>query len=208
MIRINLYQGGQKSKRGHGRPAPPPITITPSMERLVMFLVVTMAILVVGGGCFYMYVKVQRETGDLQAKRQKADFEYSRLTQVKARYQEREKQREIYKKRIDVIDQLRGNQSGPVNLLSTLGDAVNRSEEVWLKSMSDDGAQITLKGVALSIHGVADLMRNLQDTGYFKSVDIKSSYQQENAKDMQAFDFEINCQKQSGSQPAQQPKKL
>jgi type IV pilus assembly protein PilN len=205
MIRINLYQGGQKSKRGRGRPAPPPITITPSMERLAMFLAITVAILIVGGGCVYMYTKVQRETADIQAKMQKADLDYNRLSQVKVRYQEREKQKEIYKKRVDVIDQLRANQSGPVNLLATLGDAVNHSDEVWLKSMSDDGTQITLRGVALSVHSVADLMRNLQDTGYFKTVEIKSSYQQESAKDMQAFDFEISCQK-AGNQPAQ-PKK-
>jgi type IV pilus assembly protein PilN len=207
MIRINLYQGGQKSKRGRGRPAPPPITITPTMERLAMFLVVTVAILIVGGGCFYMYMKVQRETRDIQDKLQKADFDYNRLSQVKVRYQEREKQKEIYKKRVEVIDQLRNSQSGPVALMDALGDAVDHSDEVWLKSMNDDGTQITLKGVALSIHGVADLMRNLQDTGFFKTVDIKSSYQQESAKDMQAFDFEISCQKQSGSQPAPQPKK-
>jgi type IV pilus assembly protein PilN len=207
MIRINLYQGGQKSKRGRGRPAPPPITITPTMERLVLFLVVTVAVLIVGGGCFYMYLRVQRETADIQVKLQKADFDYGRLSQVKVRYQEREKQREIYKKRVEVIDQLRSNQSGPVTLMATLGDAVNHSDEVWLRSMSDDGTQITLKGVALSVHGVADLMRNLQDTGYFKTVDIKSSYQEEAAKDMQAFDFEISCQKLVSSQPAPQPKK-
>jgi type IV pilus assembly protein PilN len=210
MIRINLYQGGQKSTHGR-RPAPPPITLTPTMGRLVIFLAVVVAVLMVGGGGFLMYTRVQRAAADLQAKWQKTNFDFSRLSQVKVRYQEREKQREIYRKRVDVIDQLRSSQSesgGPVALLAMLGDTVNRTDEVWLKSMTDDGNQITLKGVALSIHGVADLIRNLQDTGYFKKVEMKSSYQQENVKDMQAFDFEISCQKQPASQPAQpQPKK-
>jgi len=37
---------------------------------------------------------------------------------------------------VDVIDQLR-TQSGPVNLLSMIGDTVNGTEAVWLNSMQD-----------------------------------------------------------------------
>ena len=40
-----------------------------------------------------------------------------------------------YKRRVDVIDQLRANQTGPVNLLAMIGETVNGTEAVWLNSM-------------------------------------------------------------------------
>jgi Tfp pilus assembly protein PilN len=74
---------------------------------------------------------------------------------------------------------------------------VNTTDEVWLMTMTDEGSTITVKGVALSVHGVADLMRNLQRTGYFKNVEIKETFQDEAVKDMQAFTFTLVCDKQA-----------
>lgn len=192
MIRINLYQGGQKSKRGRRSGALSLIGVGRNF-RLSLIVALVAGVTVAGNVAYYW--SLQRETTQIQAGLHKADADYARLTQVKLRYQEREKEKDLYKKRVDVIDDLRSNQSGPVNLLATLGDTVNRNEQVWLTTMGDDGANINITGVALSIHGVADLMRNLQNTGFFKTVDIKSSYQDEKVQDMQAFIFELTCQK-------------
>lgn len=95
-----------------------------------------------------------------------------------------------------MIDQLRANQFGPVSLLNTVGNTINSTDEVWLSTMNDSGTSITLKGVGLSVHGVANLMRNLQRTGYFKSVEIKETFQDDSVKDMQAFVFTLVCEKQ------------
>jgi Tfp pilus assembly protein PilN len=96
---------------------------------------------------------------------------------------------------VDVIEQLHANQSGPVNLLATIGNTVNSTDAVWLNTMTDDGQNVNIKGVALSVHNIADLMRNLQNTGYFRNVEIKESYQDETVKDMQAFIFTLVCEK-------------
>jgi hypothetical protein len=42
---------------------------------------------------------------------------------------------------------------------------------------------------------VANLMSNLQKTGYFRNVEIKESIQDESIKDMQAFTFTLTCEK-------------
>jgi Tfp pilus assembly protein PilN len=97
---------------------------------------------------------------------------------------------------VDVIDQLRANQAGPVNLLSTVADTVNATDAVWLNTMKDEGAAINIEGMALSVNAVANLMQNLKKTNYFKSVEIKESYQDEGVKDMQAFVFTLVCEKQ------------
>jgi len=66
-----------------------------------------------------------------------------------------------------VIDQLRANQTGPVALLAMIGDTVNGTEAVWLNSLQDQGASVAIDGTALSSDAVANLISNLQKTGFF-----------------------------------------
>jgi Tfp pilus assembly protein PilN len=94
-----------------------------------------------------------------------------------------------------VIDSLRAGQAGPVNLLAMLGETVNGTEAVWLSKMDDAGASVSLEGTALSTDAVASLIANLQKTGFFKTVEIKETYQDEAIKDMQAFQFTLTCEK-------------
>ena len=100
------------------------------------------------------------------------------------------------KRRFDVIDQLKSRQDGPVKLLGMIGNTVNSTDAVWLQSMTDEGATIQLQGVALSQVAVASLMTNLKQSGYFKSVEIKETAQEDVVKNMQAFSFTLICEKQ------------
>ncbi len=61
--------------------------------------------------------------------------------------------------------------------------------------MKDQGANISIQGMALSTDAVANLIQNLQKTGFFKNIEIKETYQDESVKDMQAFQFELTCEK-------------
>ncbi len=109
----------------------------------------------------------------------------------------RQREAENYKRRVDVIDQLRNanNQGGPVNLMAMVGETVNNTEAVWLNNMKDQGASVDIEGMALSTDAVANLISNLQKTGYFRNVEIKESVQDETIKDMQAFQFTLSCEK-------------
>ena len=94
-----------------------------------------------------------------------------------------------------IIDQLRAKQTGPVDLLNTVGSTVNNTEAVWLNWMKDQGGAIDLEGLALSQDAVANLITNLQKTGYFKNVEIKETFQDAQVKEVQAFLFTLSCQK-------------
>jgi type IV pilus assembly protein PilN len=203
MIRINLYLGGQKPKKGRRGMLPATAEAGPGGSPLLLVLVVLVVGLLGAGINAGWYWKLKKDADRIQADIRKADLDYARLAQVKARYQEREKQLQLYKRRLEVIDQLRASQFGPVKLLTAVGDTVNRTQDLWLSAVADDGNNVNIKGVALSIHTVADLMRYLQNTGQFKAVEIKSSYQDEKVNDMQAFIFELNCQKQPAQATAQ-----
>jgi Tfp pilus assembly protein PilN len=97
---------------------------------------------------------------------------------------------------VDVIDGLRAAQNGgPVTLLAMMGETVNNTEAVWLSKMDDSGPTVNLEGTALSTDAVANLIANLQKTGFFRSVEIKETYQDDTIKDMQAFQFTLTCEK-------------
>jgi Tfp pilus assembly protein PilN len=142
----------------------------------------------------YWY-QLDRDHKSIELKARVAEQKNRELADIKVRYLERQRQADSYKRRVDVIDQLRANQSGPVNLLSTIGDTINGTEAVWLNSMLDQGASIAIDGTALSSDAVANLISNLQRTGYFRNIEIKESFQDESVKDMQAFQFRLTCEK-------------
>jgi type IV pilus assembly protein PilN len=192
MIRINLL-GVPKPKRGKRATVSLPTLGGEAPNMLVVALV--LAAVVLGGNAFWWW-SLNHEKARIAQEVQQAEQENRRLAEVKARYLERQKQAENYKRRVDVIDQLRANQSGPVNLLSMIGDTVNATDAVWLSNMTDEGRSVSIQGVALSANAVANLMANLKKSGYFKTVEIKETVQDDTVHDMQAFVFTLTCEKQ------------
>ena len=194
MIKINLLESAKaKNKRGGSN--------APSMPTMEMGdlgsprLKVLVIVLVAGALNFGYWYRLDRQGKAIAVQVAAAEQKNRELSDVKARYMERQNQANAYKRRVDVIDSLRAGQAGPVNLLAMLGETVNGTEAVWLRKMDDTGATLTLDGTALSTDAVATLIANLQKTGYFKTVEIKETYQDETVKDMQAFQFTLACEK-------------
>jgi Tfp pilus assembly protein PilN len=192
MIRINLLGMSKPKNRRFAGPAAPTIEVGDVGSPKVKVLVALMLVVAFNG---YTWYHLDRQAQDLAAKMKVAEQKNRELSDVKAKYLEEQKQADNYKRRVDVIDQLRASQAGPVNLLNTIGDTVNGTEAVWLSTMKDTGASIDISGMALSADAVANLIANLQKTGYFKNIEIKETYQDEQVKDMQAFQFQLTCEK-------------
>jgi Tfp pilus assembly protein PilN len=192
MIRINLL-GGAKPKGKKG-----PAVSMPSFEfgNLGGPIVQVAAVLVIAGAlnAGYWY-QLDREKKSIEVQARIAEQKNRELADIKAKYMERQKQADNYKRRVDVIDQLRANQAGPLSLLAMVGDTINNTEAVWLNSMQDQGANVAIDGTALSSDAVANLISNLQKTGFFRNIEIKESYQDDGVKDMQAFQFTLTCEK-------------
>jgi Tfp pilus assembly protein PilN len=192
MIRINLLGTPKpKNKRSRAAIAAPAMELgevgSPAMKILL-------ALVLAGGLNAAYWYQLDHQAVAIAAKMKVAEQHNRELAGVKTKYLERQKQADNYKHRVDVIDQLRKAQTGPVNLLDTLGQTVNGTEAVWLNSMKTQGANISIQGMALSADAVANLIANLQKTGYFKNIEIKETFQDESVKDMQAFQFELTCE--------------
>ena len=194
MIRINLL-GSPKPK---GKKSSGLALSMPSFEfgNLGGPVVQVAAVVLIAGALNYGYwYQLDREKKSIDVQSRLAEQKNRELADIKVKYLERQKQADSYKRRVDVIDQLRANQTGPLNLLAMIGDTVNGTEAVWLNSMQDQGASVAIDGTALSSDAVANLISNLQKTGFFKNIEIKESYQDEGVKDMQAFQFTLTCEK-------------
>ena len=194
MIRINLLGAPKpKSKRGRGSAAiaAPSIEIGDVGSPMVKVLV---AVVIAAGFNGAYWYRLDHQALDIAAKMKVAEQHNRELSDVKKKYLERQKQADNYKHRVDVIDQLRKAQTGPVNLLDTIGQTVNGTEAVWLNTMKTQGGNISIQGMALSADAVANLITNLQKTGYFKNIEIKETFQDEGVADMQAFAFELTCE--------------
>jgi Tfp pilus assembly protein PilN len=194
MIKINLLENAKgKSKRGGGGgPSMPSMEMgdmgSPKLKVL--------AVLVVAGlfNLGYWY-RLDHQSKAIAAHLKVAELKNRELADVKARFLERQTQANNYKRRVDVIDGLRSNQTGPVNLMAMMGETVNNTEAVWLSKLDDQGPTVNLEGTALSTDAVANLIANLQKTGFFKTVEIKETFQDDQIKDMQAFQFTLTCEK-------------
>src|SRR5271157_6161162 len=165
MIKINLLETS-KGKRSGGGPSMPTMEMgdmgSPKLKVLVVLVV---------AGLFNLgyWYRLDRQGKAIATQMQAAEQKNRELSDVKAKYLERQKQADNYKRRVDVIDSLRAGQAGPVNLLAMLGETVNGTEAIWLSKMDDTGTSVSLEGTALSTDAVANLIANLQKTGFFSN---------------------------------------
>jgi type IV pilus assembly protein PilN len=192
MIRINLLEAPKPKNKRSAMPSMPTMEVgdvgSPRLKVLVVFGLAAAFNL-------YTWYHLDAQKKTIAQNMVQAEQKNRELADVKARYMARQREAENYKRRVDVIDQLRSNQTGPVNLLAMVGETVNNTEAVWLNNMKDQGTSVDIEGMALSSDAVANLISNLQKTGYFRNVEIKESIQDETVKDMQAFTFTLTCEK-------------
>jgi type IV pilus assembly protein PilN len=192
MIRINLLEAPKPKNKRSAMPSMPVMEVgdvgSPRLKVLVVFGLAAAFNL-------YTWYHLDAQKKTIAQNMAQAEQKNRELADVKARYMARQREAENYKRRVDVIDQLRNNQTGPVNLLAMVGETVNNTEAVWLNNMKDQGTSVDIEGMALSSDAVANLISNLQKTGYFRNVEIKESIQDDTVKDMQAFTFTLTCEK-------------
>src|SRR5205807_743102 len=189
MIRINLL-GVPKTK--HGRRAAVASTPSDGPSPMLLGLLMFVAVSAVLG---YLYLQADKDQVNLQNALKDATKENQRLSPVKATYEATKKEAAEFNRRVRVIDDLQAARTGPVDFLQSVANTINNTDAVWLQAMTDDGRNIDFTGTALSPNAVADLMVNLQKTGLFKTVEIKETSQDAAMKELQAFKFELICEK-------------
>jgi type IV pilus assembly protein PilN len=135
------------------------------------------AVLVLAGCAGYVamdYLSLTQEDTHLQQELAAAKAEKARLQPILREVERFEAQKKVMQQRVNLIEELRQNQVGPVHML----DQVSRSlpERLWLIEMKQTGADVTMDGKTSTLSSLADFVANLEASGYFaRPVEITNS---------------------------------
>jgi len=166
MIKINLL-GRTKLKAAKTKK----ISMA-SNQTLMAVMAIAVVLMSVGIVYFWQRILVQQDE-QLSQQIMLAKKEKARQEGMLRENEVFEKRRKLLETRINVIESLKKNQSGPVQVLDLLSDCIQRSEGVWLKDLAQKGSVITVNGTAMgSPDAVADLITNLTRVGNFKNVNL------------------------------------
>ena len=166
MIKINLL-GRTKLKAAKTKKIR-----TASNQTLMAVMAIAVVVMSVGIIYFWQRILVQQDE-ELSRQIMLAKKEKVRQEGMLKENEVFEKRRKLLETRINVIESLKKNQSGPVQVLDLLSDCIQRSEGVWLKDLAQKGNLITVNGTAMgSPDAVADFITNLTRVGNFKNVNL------------------------------------
>ncbi|MBN2382006.1 PilN domain-containing protein [bacterium] len=113
-----------------------------------------------------------------------------------------EEEKAVLQKKIDLIKKLREQQKAPVFLLDQLSKSL--PDNVWYFELKTKGTTMTLKGAALSMMSIGDLINQLkQPENLFKTVHLKKTSMKD-LKGREIYTFEMNLGLEPQEKPAEQ----
>ncbi len=153
--------------------------VKPTVSRigLIFLAIFLLAGGTMGGWTYYVQQKITAGT----ERREKLRVEEARLKTLKKEIVKFEKLKKQRQSRIDVIEKLKDDQTGPVLLLNTVIQSIPRDGVLWLTSLSQKADRIKIVGFTQHTEVIPDLMSNLAASGIFKTVDLESIESQKEA---------------------------
>ena len=193
MIRINLLKPERKEIKEAPTAPTPEFKEKRRQPWAALLLVVALAAVVVL--FFYQKNALSREQNLLAA----AKAEKKTLQDVVVKLEELEKQRNLFKRKINVITQLQSRQENAVIIMDELSKHL--PNWVWLTDLSFIAQGIRIQGRAVSNNLIADYIYNLEKSPYFFDVNLISSTQRR-LRNNQYLDFSLTANFQN---PANKP---
>jgi type IV pilus assembly protein PilN len=174
MIRINLAPGSERTattKKKAAGPAAPP-------GALQAYLLLG---LFVGGAavlCFGLWW-IQKSKLESLSQQITADEKRQRdLQAIKVQVDQFEQKKAVLKNKVETIEKLRLAQKSPVHMLDEVSKAL--PDYVWLTSMDEVRGNVAFKGQSNSIASVAEFMTAMQRSGWFPSIELGGTTDQQN----------------------------
>jgi Tfp pilus assembly protein PilN len=93
-----------------------------------------------------------------------------------------------------IVAHIQRNRTGGQELLEAIANTVSRTDTLWLTSVERKGDGLTINGAAGSLNAVANYITQLKRSGYFQTVEIKESHQDNSNKSVQIFVFTLTTQ--------------
>ncbi len=164
MIRINLLGGERQVKKR---------AVTFDLGKRLT-LACSLVLVLSAAGIGYWYYSLNQWSAQVDADIASAQQEQARLQSIIREVAAFNQQRAQLQQRVALIEQLRGGQSIPVQLL----DAVSKSvpDMLWLTDLEQKGNDITIQGQSTTLISLSDFVGNLGSTSLLeKPIEIVDS---------------------------------
>lgn len=182
MIKINLVAETpsgpiDKSPVGAG------INLGAKQGDIILMIVLALAMVVVGTQWYLLTNKRSNLREEEQVRRRERD---ELLVYIK-KVEELEAKRESLRNKIEVIEELKRNQQGPVRIMDEVSRAL--PELVWLSKLGLNGSDLTLDGTAMDENAVANYIANLDASPFFDEPQLKNLTRDRG----DTFRFQLKC---------------
>jgi type IV pilus assembly protein PilN len=166
MIKINLV--AETPAASSIQADRPQFSLGAKQGDIILLIVLALALVVVGTQWFLLTSK-RSELREIENQRRRERDEL--LVYIK-KVEELEARREALRHKINVINELKRNQQGPVRILDEVSRAL--PELVWLTSTKLAGNNVELAGSAMDENAVANYISNLDASPFFDEPVLKS----------------------------------
>jgi type IV pilus assembly protein PilN len=120
-----------------------------------------------------------------------ADEQLKGLTKIAGEMDVVMADKRLLEKKIEIINSLEKSRMDVVLLLNEMTVTVP-SGQVWLMGITETGGELRLEGVARDNMAIAHFMQNLEQSSYFRSVDLRYS-KQDKISNTKIQKFTISC---------------
>ena len=189
MIKINLVREG-RAVRGTAA-APQPMAMSAAsgggggvqVNNLIVLVCLVLGALA-ALGYWYWHKRELKNRENIVAER---TVEAQKLESIIKEVEQYQRRKDNLQQRIDLINQLKQNQKGPVRIL----DQVSRDlpDLVWLDSMDINGGRIALSGRGLNANAIALFIENVKNDPYFEEPQVGAVSQVSNVPLVYGFDM-------------------
>jgi type IV pilus assembly protein PilN len=188
MIKINLLAEGKrpvvarKSKSGLAGGGGPR-----EYGNLLLVAGIVLGLLAGGGWVLWTQSRLNQKEKEVQA----AQREVEALKQVIKEVEEYKIKKAELERKIDVINGLKANQRGPVQIMDQVSRAL--PELLWLTNMDVTPTTINLRGSAFNMSAVANFIDNLDKVDEFAEPILNDATQvAARGARMEVYDFKVN----------------
>jgi Tfp pilus assembly protein PilN len=147
-----------------------------------------------------------KDVADLQILRDKEKAEQARLAAIQAQNLRYLAQIKDLEARKNTTQTLLNSRVGPVELMTALGNTVNRTTDLYLLTVSPAGPRLVVRGQSNSVESIARFISALKESGSFGDVQLQRYYQDDQFNRL-SFKFDLDCVFRSSATaaPAAQP---
>ncbi len=186
MIKINLAGEGRRV-RGAGAAAAMPMAVgagAPANINNILLLGFVGLGLVLAGAYWFINKRILSNKQEVVAQRK---AEADKLEAIIKEVEQFQRRKDSLQQRIDLINQLKQNQKGPVRIMDRISQDL--PDLVWLDRMTVSGGRIALNGRGLNPNAIANFVENVKNDPYFEEPELGSMQEVTAAPLVYSFDM-------------------